>query len=38
MCIRDSGVRLNMLEYAGHADVEFSGTDYEPFKLKQKKQ
>jgi V/A-type H+-transporting ATPase subunit I len=38
MAVIVHGVRLNMLEYAGHADVEFSGTDYEPFKLKQKKQ
>jgi V/A-type H+/Na+-transporting ATPase subunit I len=38
MAVIVHGVRLNMLEYAGHADVEFSGTDYDPFKLKQKKQ
>lgn len=30
------GVRLNMLEYGGHANVEFSGNEYEPFKLKNK--
>jgi len=35
MAVIVHGVRLNMLEYAGHADVEFSGSDYEPFKLKQ---
>ncbi len=28
------GVRLNMLEYSGHADVGFSGSEYNPFKLK----
>jgi len=38
MAVIVHGVRLNMLEYAGHVDVEFSGTDYDPFKLKQKKQ
>ncbi len=38
MAVIVHGVRLNMLEYAGHTDVEFSGTDYDPFKLKQKKQ
>jgi len=34
MAILVHGVRLNMLEYAGHANVEFSGSDYDPFKLK----
>jgi V/A-type H+-transporting ATPase subunit I len=38
MAVIVHGVRLNMLEYAGHADVEFSGTEYNPFKLKTKKQ
>jgi len=31
------GVRLNMLEYSGHADVGFSGSEYNPFKLKNTK-
>jgi V/A-type H+-transporting ATPase subunit I len=34
MAIIVHGVRLNMLEYAGHAEVEFSGSEYKPFKLK----
>jgi V/A-type H+/Na+-transporting ATPase subunit I len=34
MAIIVHGVRLNMLEYAGHAGVTFSGSDYRPFKLK----
>jgi V/A-type H+-transporting ATPase subunit I len=34
MAIIVHGVRLNMLEYAGHAGVEFSGSEYKPFKLK----
>ncbi len=38
MAVIVHGVRLNMLEYSTHADVEFSGTDYNPFKLKQTKQ
>lgn len=38
MAVIVHGVRLNMLEYSGHADVEFSGTKYNPFKLKKKKQ
>ena len=38
MAVIVHGVRLNMLEYAGHADVEFSGTEYNPFKLNIKKQ
>lgn len=37
MAIIVHGVRLNMLEYAGHAGVEFSGTEYKPFKLKKTK-
>ena len=36
MAVIVHGVRLNMLEYSGHADVEFSGTEYNPFKLKKK--
>lgn len=35
MAVIVHGVRLNMLEYAGHADVEFSGSEYSPFTLKQ---
>ena len=34
MAVIVHGVRLNMLEYAGHASVEFSGIEYNPFKLK----
>jgi V/A-type H+/Na+-transporting ATPase subunit I len=34
MAIIVHGVRLNMLEYAGHAGVTFSGNEYKPFKLK----
>lgn len=34
MAVIVHGVRLNMLEYSGHADVEYTGTEYEPFKLK----
>jgi V/A-type H+-transporting ATPase subunit I len=37
MAVLVHGVRLNMLEYAGHADVEFSGNEYKPFNLKDKK-
>jgi len=33
MAVIVHGVRLNMLEYAGHASVEFSGNEYNPFKL-----
>jgi len=33
MAVLVHGVRLNMLEYAGHADVEFSGSEYNPFKI-----
>jgi V/A-type H+-transporting ATPase subunit I len=35
MAIIVHGVRLNMLEYASHAGVEFAGNEYSPFKLKQ---
>ncbi len=38
MAVLVHGVRLNMLEYAGHANVEFSGNEYKPFDLKDKKQ
>lgn len=38
MAVIVHGVRLNMLEYAGHAGVEFSGNEYNPFKLKNKKE
>lgn len=34
MAVIVHGVRLNMLEYAGHAGVEFSGNEYNPFSLK----
>lgn len=37
MAVIVHGVRLNMLEYAGHANVEFSGSEYQPFKLKNQK-
>ena len=37
MAVIVHGVRLNMLEYSGHANVEFTGTEYEPFKLKNNK-
>lgn len=37
MAVLVHGVRLNMLEYAGHANVEFSGNEYIPFKLKNQK-
>jgi V/A-type H+-transporting ATPase subunit I len=36
MAVIVHGVRLNMLEYAGHAGVEFSGNEYKPFKINQK--
>jgi len=36
MAVIVHGVRLNMLEYAGHAGVEFSGSEYKPFKINQK--
>jgi len=28
------GVRLNVLEFSGHMDMEWSGTEYTPFKIK----
>jgi len=28
------GVRLNVLEFSGHLDMEWSGTEYSPFKIK----
>ncbi len=28
------GVRLNVLEFSGHLDMEWSGTEYNPFRLK----
>lgn len=28
------GVRLNVLEFSGHMDMEWSGTEYNPFKVK----
>lgn len=34
MAVLVHGVRLNMLEYSGHAGVEFSGSEYNPFKIK----
>lgn len=34
MAVIVHGVRLNMLEYAGHAGVEFAGNAYNPFKIK----
>jgi len=37
MAVIVHGVRLNMLEYAGHAKVEFSGNEYKPFNLKNNK-
>lgn len=37
MAVIVHGVRLNMLEYAGHANVEFAGNEYKPFDLKEKK-
>lgn len=37
MAVIVHGVRLNMLEYSGHAGVEYTGTEYEPFKLKNNK-
>lgn len=33
MSVLVHGVRLNMLEYGGHANVEFSGNEYKPFKI-----
>ncbi|WP_321288860.1 V-type ATPase 116kDa subunit family protein [uncultured Sunxiuqinia sp.] len=37
MAVLVHGVRLNMLEYSGHAGVEFSGSEYHPFRLKSNK-
>lgn len=37
MAVIVHGVRLNMLEYAGHAGVEFSGNEYTPFQIKNTK-
>ena len=37
MAVLVHGVRLNMLEYAGHAEVEFAGNEYKPFNLKDNK-
>ncbi|MFD1615317.1 V-type ATP synthase subunit I [Gelatiniphilus marinus] len=34
MAVLVHGIRLNMLEFAGHLGVEFSGEAYKPFKLK----
>jgi V/A-type H+-transporting ATPase subunit I len=34
MAVIVHGVRLNMLEYSGHAGVEYSGHEYNPFKIK----
>jgi V/A-type H+-transporting ATPase subunit I len=33
MAVMVHGIRLNMLEFAGHLGVQFSGEAYEPFKL-----
>jgi V/A-type H+-transporting ATPase subunit I len=33
MAVMVHGIRLNMLEFAGHLGVEFSGEAYKPFKL-----
>ncbi len=32
MSVLVHGVRLNMLEFSGHLDMEWSGTEYDPFK------
>lgn len=34
MAVMVHGIRLNMLEFAGHLGVQFSGEAYKPFKLK----
>jgi V/A-type H+-transporting ATPase subunit I len=34
MAVMVHGIRLNMLEFAGHLGVQFSGEAYRPFKLK----
>jgi V/A-type H+-transporting ATPase subunit I len=33
MAVMVHGIRLNMLEFAGHLGVQFSGEEYRPFKL-----
>ena len=33
MAVMVHGIRLNMLEFAGHLGVQFSGESYQPFKL-----
>jgi V/A-type H+-transporting ATPase subunit I len=33
MAVMVHGIRLNMLEFAGHLGVHFSGEAYKPFKL-----
>jgi V/A-type H+-transporting ATPase subunit I len=33
MAVMVHGIRLNMLEFAGHLGVQFSGQAYKPFKL-----
>ena len=32
MAVIVHGVRLNMLEFSGHLDMEWSGIKYEPFR------
>ncbi|MFQ3579338.1 MAG: hypothetical protein SNJ71_04260 [Bacteroidales bacterium] len=34
MAVMVHGIRLNMLEFAGHLGIQFSGEEYRPFKLK----
>lgn len=34
MAVMVHGIRLNMLEFAGHLNIEFSGEEFKPFKLK----
>lgn len=36
MAVMVHGIRLNMLEFAGHLGIQFSGEEYNPFKLKTK--
>jgi V/A-type H+-transporting ATPase subunit I len=36
MAVMVHGIRLNMLEFAGHLGIQFSGEEYKPFKLKNK--
>ena len=33
MAVMVHGIRLNMLEFAGHVGVQFSGEAYKPFRL-----